>query len=52
MARDQHAARQIDEAAVVPFATLYKWRDHREVDATWGGDRGTMRLIAVPITAS
>jgi hypothetical protein len=35
MARDPHAARQIHEATGEPLPTLYKWRDHLEVGATW-----------------
>jgi hypothetical protein len=35
IARDPHAARQVHEATGVPMPTLYSWRDHLEVDATW-----------------
>jgi hypothetical protein len=33
---DPHAATQIHEATGLPLTTLYTWRDHLEVDATWG----------------
>jgi hypothetical protein len=35
IAKDPHATRQIHEATGVPMRTLYKSRDHLEVDATW-----------------
>jgi hypothetical protein len=35
IARDPHAARHIHAATGMPLATLYAWRDHLEVDATW-----------------
>jgi hypothetical protein len=50
MARDGHAARQIDEATEVPLATLCSWRDHLEVMRR--GDRGIIRLATLPIAAS
>jgi transposase len=35
IARDPYAGRPIHEATGVPLATVYAWRDHLEVDATW-----------------
>jgi hypothetical protein len=35
IAKDPYASTHFHEATGMPFPTLYKWRDHLELDATW-----------------